>query len=115
MEMLTDSLESLLIITEWKEYCLSKLPPGYALFEQQRPPEQTEQRDKADVYLCGSSTIARFRSPREFFEHAHWLMKGKTEPCRCQWCYTGYIRPRQIKHVRPWQPCGLTNLTNHLP
>ncbi|KAF8313613.1 hypothetical protein DL93DRAFT_2202294 [Clavulina sp. PMI_390] len=70
-------------------FTLAGFPDGYALFEQWRPEGQNHRA--SDLYLCGSSTVVKFRSPEEFFEHAEWLIGGMEGSCRCQYCDREYV------------------------
>ncbi|KAK4684138.1 hypothetical protein P7C73_g6063, partial [Tremellales sp. Uapishka_1] len=47
------------------------LPDDYALFSHNKPQAGGGVRD--DVYFYGASSVAKFRSPKEFLPHAEWL------------------------------------------
>ncbi|KAL1747817.1 hypothetical protein HDZ31DRAFT_80118 [Schizophyllum fasciatum] len=62
-------------------YVLRGWPDGYSLYCHEKGPDADPRHD---YYLMGSAK--RFRSFREFIEHAKWLMEGTVNPCKCKNC-----------------------------
>ncbi|KAI5475731.1 hypothetical protein MNV49_000893 [Pseudohyphozyma bogoriensis] len=45
--------------------------------------------DRTDPYLYGCTTVAKFRTPKEFLPHLYWLLvngPGKNMTCVCKYC-----------------------------
>ncbi|CAE7170868.1 unnamed protein product [Rhizoctonia solani] len=69
-----------------KVYWMKGWPEGYAFFDHQKGQLPNPRHD---LYLCGSTVAARFRSKNEFKPHAKWLMTDptlNTRNCGCKYC-----------------------------
>ncbi|KAJ1306751.1 hypothetical protein OPQ81_007737 [Rhizoctonia solani] len=69
-----------------KVYWMKGWPEGYGFYDHQKGQLPNPRHD---LYLCGSSVTARFRSKNEFKPHAKWLMTDptlNTQNCGCKYC-----------------------------
>ncbi|KAH9940842.1 uncharacterized protein BXZ73DRAFT_98674 [Epithele typhae] len=73
-------------LAEGPKYVLKDFPHGYHMYDHNKGPEKAPRHDP---YLCGSTSVNRFRSTNEFIPHALWLMTDATMNrgnCKCKYC-----------------------------
>ncbi|KAF8580273.1 hypothetical protein K439DRAFT_1637154 [Ramaria rubella] len=74
---------------ENEKHCLQSFPEGYWMFDHNKGPISNIRHD---LYLYGSKTAQRFRSPAEFIPHGYWLLTDSTlnsKNCGCKYCGGG--------------------------
>ncbi|KAF8511615.1 hypothetical protein BU17DRAFT_97032 [Hysterangium stoloniferum] len=69
-----------------EKHCIGCFPDGYWMFDHHKGPISNIRHD---LYLFGSKTVLRFRSPAEFIPHGLWLLTDptlNTRNCGCKYC-----------------------------
>ncbi|KDQ19559.1 hypothetical protein BOTBODRAFT_28137 [Botryobasidium botryosum FD-172 SS1] len=65
-------------------YMLDAFPEHYVFMDHNKGPVD---KVRHDLYLFGSQTVQKFRSPQEFIPHARFLYQTNTnDPCLCKYC-----------------------------
>ncbi|KAF8526822.1 hypothetical protein JB92DRAFT_3140039 [Gautieria morchelliformis] len=87
--LIGQGIAKLLNMPDQGKYCLQSFPVGYWMFDHNKGPIKNVRHD---LYLYGSKTVLRFRSPAEFIPHGVWLLTDPTlnkNNCGCKYCGGG--------------------------
>lgn len=91
-------------------YFLTDFPDNYILFQQNKGPRDNP---RTDAYLeSGGGRVPHFRSPKEFNEHARYLLQrknldGRRPLCLCQYCRKRRQVLRRKLNVKEKRPLWL--------